>query len=119
MHVHHHSIRSLHAYVQIDLGDAEDVREVSGTYGAFEGAITLTSLRLVTSSRTWGPWGVENGTRFSITAPNGSSIAGFYARAGTRLVDAIGVYIRPVVPGRPRWTSEPSLIDSARSYYAL
>ncbi|PWZ17905.1 Salt stress-induced protein [Zea mays] len=86
----------------IDIGSTEYVREVSGTYGAFEGAITLTSLRLVTSSRTWGPWGVENGTRFSITAPNGSSIAGFYARAGTRLVDAIGVYIRPVVPGRPR-----------------
>jgi len=80
----------------IDLGDAEDVREVSGTYGAFEGATTLTSLRLVTSSRTWGPWGVENGTRFSVTAPIGSSIVGFYARAGTRLVDAIGVYLRQI-----------------------
>ena len=79
---------------QIDLGDAEDVREVSGTYGTFEGATTLTSFRILTSSRTWGPWGVENGTRFCITAPVGSSIVGFYGRATSRLVAAIGVYLR-------------------------
>ncbi|AQK79233.1 hypothetical protein ZEAMMB73_Zm00001d035559 [Zea mays] len=78
----------------IDLGDAEDVREVSGTYGTFEGATTLTSFRILTSSRTWGPWGVENGTRFCITAPVGSSIVGFYGRATSRLVAALGVYLR-------------------------
>ena len=38
--------------------------------------------------------GMENGTRFSITAPIGSSIVGFYGRAGSRLVDVIGVYLR-------------------------
>ncbi|PWZ17901.1 Salt stress-induced protein [Zea mays] len=78
----------------IDLGDAEDVREVSGTYGTFEGATTLTSFRILTSSRAWGPWGVENGTRFCITAPVGSSIVGFYGRATSRLVAALGVYLR-------------------------
>ncbi|PWZ16912.1 Salt stress-induced protein [Zea mays] len=80
---------------KLDLGDAEYVKEVSGTYGAFEGATTLTSLRIVTSTaRAWGPWGIESGTRFCITAPIGSSIVGFYGRATTRLVAAIGVYLR-------------------------
>jgi len=78
----------------IDLGDAEVVREVSGTYGMFEGATTLTSIRILTSSRTWGPWGIEDGTRFCITAPIGSSIVGFYGRSTSRLVAAIGVYLR-------------------------
>ncbi|AQK79227.1 hypothetical protein ZEAMMB73_Zm00001d035558 [Zea mays] len=80
---------------KLDLGDAEYVKEVSGTYGAFEGATTLTSFRIVTSTaRAWGPWGIESGTRFCITAPIGSSIVGFYGRATTRLVAAIGVYLR-------------------------
>ncbi|AQK79260.1 hypothetical protein ZEAMMB73_Zm00001d035560 [Zea mays] len=73
---------------------AEVVREVSGTYGMFEGATTLTSIRILTSSRTWGPWGIEDGTRFCITAPIGSSIVGFYGRSTSRLVAAIGVYLR-------------------------
>ncbi|AQK79228.1 hypothetical protein ZEAMMB73_Zm00001d035558 [Zea mays] len=38
--------------------------------------------------------GIESGTRFCITAPIGSSIVGFYGRATTRLVAAIGVYLR-------------------------
>jgi len=76
---------------RIDLDDAEYVKEVSGTYGTFEGITVLTSFKLVTNVRTWGPWAIENGTPFSITAPTNSSIVGFYGRAG-RLIDAIGVY---------------------------
>ncbi|AQK79259.1 hypothetical protein ZEAMMB73_Zm00001d035560 [Zea mays] len=92
--IHAACISSSCTCVQIDLGDAEVVREVSGTYGMFEGATTLTSIRILTSSRTWGPWGIEDGTRFCITAPIGSSIVGFYGRSTSRLVAAIGVYLR-------------------------
>ncbi|KAK8447504.1 hypothetical protein SEVIR_8G085400v4 [Setaria viridis] len=77
---------------KLDLGPTEIVKEVSGTYNMFEGEICLTSFKLVTNARTWGPWAEEKGTRFSITAPTGTSIVGFFARGGTKYLAAIGVY---------------------------
>ncbi|KAL6659706.1 hypothetical protein ACP70R_002535 [Stipagrostis hirtigluma subsp. patula] len=78
---------------KIDLGASEFVKEVSGTYNMFRGETCLTSFKLTTNTRTWGPWAVEDGTRFTITAPTGTSIVGFYARGG-KYLDAIGVYVR-------------------------
>ncbi|CAN6180174.1 unnamed protein product [Urochloa humidicola] len=76
----------------IDLVDSEFVKELSGTYGTFRGHNVLTSFKLVTNVKAWGPWGVENGTHFSFSAPTGSSIVGFYGSSGS-LLDAIGVYL--------------------------
>lgn len=81
--------------MQIDLDGHEDVIEVSGTYNMFDGESCLTSFKLVTSTRTWGPWAEENGKRFSITAPTGSRIVGFFARQG-KYLDAIGVYLNKI-----------------------
>ncbi|OEL19610.1 Salt stress-induced protein [Dichanthelium oligosanthes] len=80
---------------KINLGSSEFVKEVSGTYNMFNGEVCLTSFKLLTNTRTWGPWAEENGTRFTITAPSGSSIVGFFARGG-RYLDAIGVYLNKV-----------------------
>jgi hypothetical protein len=58
----------------------------------FDGETCLTSFKLVTNARTWGPWAEEKGTRFSITAPIGTSIVGFFGRGGIKYLGAIGVY---------------------------
>ncbi|CAN6362693.1 unnamed protein product [Urochloa humidicola] len=77
---------------KIDLAPSEIVREISGTYNMFDGETCLTSFKLFTNTRTWGPWAEENGKPFSITAPTGTSIVGFFARGG-KYLDAIGVYL--------------------------
>uniref|UniRef100_M8D5X2 Uncharacterized protein n=1 Tax=Aegilops tauschii TaxID=37682 RepID=M8D5X2_AEGTA len=57
-------------------------------------AVVVTSLTFRTDKgRTYGPYGKETGTPFSIPAANGC-IVGFWGRSGW-LLDAIGVYIRP------------------------
>ena len=75
----------------MDLGSNEFVTELAGTFDRFDGVICLTSFKLVTNERTFGPWALPKGTPFSISAPAGSAIVGFYARGG-RFLNAIGVY---------------------------
>lgn len=81
--------------MQIDLGATEIVKEISGTVGAFQGLTVITSFKLVTDSRTFGPWAVANGTPFRVPVQSGSAIVGFFARAGS-LLDAIGVHVTNV-----------------------
>nr|CAB3462273.1 unnamed protein product [Digitaria exilis] len=76
----------------IDIGPSEIVKEMSGTFGTYHGATVITSLKLVTSSRTFGPWGVEKGTPFRVPVQSGSGIVGFFARGG-KFLDAIGVHV--------------------------
>ena len=79
--------------MQMDLSSNEFVKELSGTFDRFDDIICLTSLKLVTNERTFGPWAFPKGTPFSITAPAGSAIVGFYAR-GRPFLNAIGVYLK-------------------------
>lgn len=74
--------------MQIDLGKFEQVIELSGSFNIHNG---ITSLKLVTNERTWGPWGVGDIKPFTITPPTGTTIVGFFARQEGRL-NAIGVY---------------------------
>ncbi|XP_020178852.1 disease resistance protein RGA5 isoform X1 [Aegilops tauschii subsp. strangulata] len=80
----------------IHLEPSEILKEVSGTVGSY-GALTnvITSLTLVTSARTYGPFGKGDGIPFSMEAASNSSIIGFFGRSGWYL-DAIGVYTRPL-----------------------
>jgi hypothetical protein len=56
--------------------------------------VVVTSLTFHTDKgETYGPYGEETGTPFSIPAANGC-IVGFWGRSGW-LLDAIGVYITP------------------------
>lgn len=77
----------------MDLGSNEFVKEISGTFDRFDDIIYITSFKLVTNERTFGPWALPKGTPFSISAPAGSAIVGFYARGGPFL-NAIGVYLK-------------------------
>ncbi|OEL35249.1 hypothetical protein BAE44_0003732 [Dichanthelium oligosanthes] len=76
----------------IQLAPLEFIKEVSGTTGVFGGHTVVTSMTLVTNLQTYGPFGQPNGTSFSVPVPGGSSIVGFFGRAG-RYVDAVGVYV--------------------------
>ncbi|CAL4899148.1 unnamed protein product [Urochloa decumbens] len=79
----------------IHLAASEFVNEISGTYGTFQGATVITSLKIVTNVKTFGPWSTEIGTPFSVPVQSGSGIVGFFARAG-KYLDALGVYVHHV-----------------------
>ncbi|KAF8776529.1 hypothetical protein HU200_003244 [Digitaria exilis] len=79
----------------IDLGPSEIVKEISGTFGTFDGATVLRSFKLVTNTRTFGPWAEETGTPCRVPVQSGSGIVGFFARAG-KYLDAIGVHVTQV-----------------------
>ncbi|KAF6998898.1 hypothetical protein CFC21_014980 [Triticum aestivum] len=75
---------------KIQLGPGEVVKEVSGTVdGGF-----VSSLKLVTDIRTYGPFGEKRGTSFSAPVPLNGHVVGFFGSSGAKrdLVNSIGVY---------------------------
>ncbi|KAL0553471.1 hypothetical protein IC582_007366 [Cucumis melo] len=56
-------------------------------------ATVIRSLTLETNKRTYGPFGIEDGTKFSFPF-QGLKLVGFHGRSGVYL-DAIGLYLRP------------------------
>ncbi|TVU50792.1 hypothetical protein EJB05_02182, partial [Eragrostis curvula] len=66
----------------IHLGPSEILTEVSGTIGWYGKIQVVTSLRLVTNVRTYGPFGKSRGTAFRTPSRRNSIIVGFYARSG-------------------------------------
>ncbi|KAI4997159.1 hypothetical protein ZWY2020_052501 [Hordeum vulgare] len=83
-------------YEHINFASDEQLIALEGTYGhrSYVRAVVVTSLTFRTDKgRTYGPYGKETGTPFSIQDANGC-IVGFWGRSGW-LLDAIGVYIRP------------------------
>ncbi|XP_022137459.1 jacalin-related lectin 3-like [Momordica charantia] len=71
---------------------------ISGYYGNLHkwriAATVIRSLTLKTNRNTYGPFGMEEGTRFSFPTM-GTKIVGFHGRCGWYL-DAIGLYIQPI-----------------------
>lgn len=55
----------------------ECVRSISGHTGPFEDYTCIRSLTLRTNKRSFGPFGIEEGTPFSIEA-NNSKLVGFF-----------------------------------------
>jgi hypothetical protein len=89
--------------VQIELSAGEYLTAVEGTTGHFghsPGVVVVTSLTFRTSrGKTYGPYGgsgTGTATPFSVPAASGC-IVGFWGHSG-RLLDAIGVYIKPSAP---------------------
>ncbi|XBI32714.1 hypothetical protein VPH35_056129 [Triticum aestivum] len=75
----------------------EQLIVVEGTYDhykSFRGAVVTSLVFRTDKGRTYGPYGVETGTPFSIPTENGC-IVGFWGRRSDWILDAIGVYIRP------------------------
>ena len=88
--------------MQINFAPDEHVTAVEGTFGRCRSVteVVVTSLTFRTNKgRTYGPYGEETGTPFSIPAANGC-IVGFWGRSGW-LLDAIGVYIMPCQVDKP------------------
>ncbi|VAH22364.1 unnamed protein product [Triticum turgidum subsp. durum] len=79
----------------IKLAPSEFMKQVLGTTDAVAGVTVVTSLTLVSSVMTYGPFGKANGTPFCSQVPDSNTIAGFYARAGGS-VNALGVYACPI-----------------------
>jgi len=92
---HYYGSKGLRA--TINFASDEHLTAVEGTFGrcrSVPAKVVVTSLTFRTNKgRTYGPYGEENGTPFSIPAANGC-IVGFWGRSGW-LLDVIGVYIMP------------------------
>ncbi|GAB2213835.1 hypothetical protein Droror1_Dr00018155 [Drosera rotundifolia] len=71
----------------------EYVTTITGSYGTFAGLLVITSLSFTTNLSTYGPFGVNFGTSFSIPM-EGSVVIGFHGAFGHYL-DTIGVYVKP------------------------
>ncbi|CAM0949295.1 unnamed protein product [Alopecurus aequalis] len=75
----------------IQLAPSEYIKEFSGTTGYHENHLVVSSLKFVTSYRTYGPFGRMQGDDFKSPIPNNGIVVGFFGRSGASL-DAIGVY---------------------------
>ncbi|CAL4991678.1 unnamed protein product [Urochloa decumbens] len=76
----------------ISLGPSEFLTGISGTIGQYEEhSNVITSLRLVTNARSYGPFGETKGTPFHIPLQSNGCIVGFFGRAD-KFLNAIGVY---------------------------
>uniref|UniRef100_J3NCA3 Jacalin-type lectin domain-containing protein n=1 Tax=Oryza brachyantha TaxID=4533 RepID=J3NCA3_ORYBR len=81
--------------MQIEFASSEFLIEVSRTFGTYEGASVITSIKFVTNLKTHGPFGQQNGTPFTVPVKDNSSIVGFFGRGG-KYLDALGVYVHPI-----------------------
>ncbi|KAK7301735.1 hypothetical protein RJT34_12607 [Clitoria ternatea] len=79
--------------IKLDYPD-EFLRSIDGYYGTLNewGPIIIRSLSFESNRKIYGPFGVEQGTYFSLPM-TGGKIVGFHGRYGWYL-DAIGVYMK-------------------------
>ncbi|KAK6938882.1 Jacalin-like lectin domain [Dillenia turbinata] len=86
--------------VKLDYPD-EFLTSIHGHYGSLHerGPVFIRSLTLESNKKTYGPFGIEQGTCFSFPMAGGK-IVGFYGKCGWYL-DAIGVYLRPISKTNP------------------
>uniref|UniRef100_A0ACD5VCA0 Uncharacterized protein n=1 Tax=Avena sativa TaxID=4498 RepID=A0ACD5VCA0_AVESA len=77
---------------EIRLGTNEYFTGVQGHVGQFEGNTVVRSLTFASNLLSFGPYGREEGTPFTLPAAGGK-IVGFHARSGIYL-DAFGTYVK-------------------------
>uniref|UniRef100_A0ACD5URV8 Uncharacterized protein n=1 Tax=Avena sativa TaxID=4498 RepID=A0ACD5URV8_AVESA len=77
---------------RIMLGPSEFLEQIDGTIDRIVQSDILTSIRFVTSTDSYGPFGRAVGIPFHSPAPGNGSIIGFFAAAAYK-VDSIGVYV--------------------------
>ncbi|XP_031404336.1 jacalin-related lectin 3 isoform X2 [Punica granatum] len=73
----------------------EYLTSIQGYYGSFlnMGAVIVRSLTFHSNMRSYGPFGVEQGSSFALSM-TGGKIVGFHGKSGWYL-DAIGVHLKP------------------------
>ena len=79
----------------------EFLTSIHGYYGSLNqrGSAFVRSLSFESNKKTYGPFGVEQGTHFSFPM-SGGKIVGFHGRCGWYL-DSIGVYLKPLNQSNP------------------
>ncbi|KAL6865173.1 hypothetical protein ACP4OV_016324 [Aristida adscensionis] len=78
----------------VELGPTEFVTEVSGTIGKYLNHYdVVSSLKIVTNLRTFGPYGTPSANIFSFPGKKDSNVVGFFGRSGEAL-DSLGVIVR-------------------------
>ncbi|XP_060190992.1 jacalin-related lectin 3 isoform X1 [Lycium barbarum] len=79
----------------------EFLTSMHGYYGSLNerGSVFVRSLTFHSNKRTYGPYGVQQGTYFTLPSSRGK-IVGFHGKSGWYL-DAIGVYIDPIYKSLP------------------
>lgn len=82
----------------------EFLTSVDGYYGSLNqfGPIFIRSLSFESNKKMYGPFGVEQGTYFSLPV-TGAKIVGFHGRYGWH-IDAIGVHLRSYQQPKPSKT---------------
>lgn len=72
-----------------------------GYYGSLHerGSVFVRSLTFQSNKRTYGPYGVQQGTYFTLPISSGK-VVGFHGKSGWYL-DAIGVYVEPIHKSLP------------------
>ncbi|XP_044474537.1 jacalin-related lectin 3-like isoform X1 [Mangifera indica] len=82
--------------VKLDYPD-EFLTSVHGYYGTINdwGTVYVRSLTFQSNRKTYGPFGIEQGTYFSLPM-TGGKIVGFHGRSSWYL-DAIGIYLKPLL----------------------
>lgn len=79
----------------------EFLTSIHGYYGSLNqrGQNLVRSLSLESNKKTYGPFGVEQGTHFSVPM-TGAKVVGFHGKCGWHL-DAIGVYMKSLKQPNP------------------
>ncbi|KAL9673167.1 hypothetical protein QQ045_029421 [Rhodiola kirilowii] len=75
----------------------EYVTSIHGHYGSLNewSTVFVRSITFGTNKKTYGPFGIEHGTFFSLPSTNGNKIVGFHGRIGW-YIDAIGAHLKPL-----------------------
>lgn len=77
----------------------EFLTSIEGHYGKISewGPVSIRSLTFKSNKKTYGPFGIEQGTYFSLPAARAGSskIVGFFGKSGWFL-DSIGAYLKPI-----------------------
>jgi hypothetical protein len=100
--------------VKLDFPD-EVLVSVSGYYGSVCGTpVIIRSLTFQSNSSTYGPFGTEDGTPFSLPVSSGK-IIGFHGRSGSYL-NSIGFYLKQVhFPNPMNSPASPMSLPSSQS----
>ncbi|EES18470.1 hypothetical protein BDA96_09G201500 [Sorghum bicolor] len=100
--------------VKLDFPD-EVLVSVSGHYGSVCGTpVIIRSLTFQSNSSTYGPFGTEDGTPFSLPVSSGK-IIGFHGRSGSYL-NSIGFYLKQVhFPNPMNSPASPMSLPSSQS----
>ncbi|CAI9264093.1 unnamed protein product [Lactuca saligna] len=81
------------SFHKITFNENEYLITISGRVGPYAGITLVTSLTFQTNLRTYGPYGTNPGTEFSLGVSSGK-FSGFYAKYGDYL-DSLGVVLQP------------------------